>query len=420
MIYLKNPSEPDLIQALKRPEGFAENLKVKVESILNEVKLKGDQSLKSFTKSFDGVELDQLFYPVPKDLEIPENLKSAFQEAVSNIEIFHKAQVPKPLKINPMSGITCEMLYSPVQRVGLYVPAGTAPLLSSLIMLFIPAKLAGVSEIIVASPPTKNQSPDPKILALAAFLGIDEILMLGGAQAIAAMAYGTESIPKVDKIFGPGNSFVNEAKKQVQAQGIAIDLPAGPSELMVVADRTANPSYLVSDLLSQAEHSADAQVVCLCLDSSLPSKIQKEIKVQTESLPRKEIIKEALKTSVVVELEDKGQALSIINSYAPEHLSLQVKAPRSWLDEIKNAGSIFLGNHSPEAAGDYASGTNHTLPTGGAAKAYGGVSLMSFMKSMTVQEINLSGLKSISKTVETLAEAEGLMAHAQSLKIRCK
>jgi len=344
-------------------------------------------------------------------------LKNAIELAAKNIEKFHAAQKREIVKVETTPGVTCWRKAEPIQKVGIYIPGGSAPLFSTVLMLGLPAKLAGCDEVILCTPPDSNGKVNPAILFSANLTGIKNIFKVGGAQAIAAMAYGTESIIAVDKIFGPGNQYVTKAKQLVNMEGTAIDMPAGPSEVLVIADDSANPSFVAADLLSQAEHGTDSQVMLITSDESVVKNVLDQINIQLEKLPRKEIAKEALANSRAIILE-KENAIDFVNNYAPEHLIINTKDCDELVDKIKNAGSIFLGQFTPESAGDYASGTNHTLPTNGFAKSYGGVSLESFLKYITVQKISKEGMSNLGPAIELMAEAEQLRGHAEAVRIR--
>ncbi|MDX2246269.1 MAG: histidinol dehydrogenase [Bacteroidia bacterium] len=394
----------------------------RVRDVLSHIKQKGDLALKEYSRKFDGYEAENFRVSEAEILAantlVPEKLKTAITQAAANIQSFHQSQQELPRRIETMPGVICWRKSVPVSTVGLYIPGGTAPLFSTLLMLAIPAQLAGCRKIVLCTPPGKAGIISPAILYTAGFLGLNEIYKIGGAQAIGAMAYGTASIPRVNKIFGPGNQYVTLAKQQVSQQGVAIDLPAGPSEVAVVADRTANPAFIAADLLSQAEHGTDSQVIFVTDCEPLLEAVREEVEDQLASLPRKEIAREALQHSLIILLENKMQILEMINSYAPEHLILAVQNPEEWAEKIENAGSVFLGHYTPESAGDYASGTNHTLPTNGYAKAYSGVSLDSFVKKITFQQITGEGLRRLGPSVEVMAEAEDLFAHRNAVSIR--
>jgi histidinol dehydrogenase len=409
-----------LSRILKEPN----NIISKVKNIIDEVKNKGDEAIKNFTFSFDGIKLDNLKVSddeiknaIPK---IDENLKEAINIAKNNIYKFHRNQLIQEEKIETMEGVICWRKNVPINSVGLYIPGGTAPLFSTLLMLSIPAKIANCPNIIICSPPDRNGTIHPSILYTANLLGLTNIYKIGGAQAIAAMAYGTQTIPKVNKIFGPGNSYVTVAKQLVNIDNTAIDMPAGPSELAIIADNTANPIFIAADLLSQAEHGTDSQVILIATDKSLIEEVDKNIKLQIEQIPRKDIAQTVLINSFYVVVNNIKDAFKISNIYAPEHLIIAIKDVDKYIDYIDNAGSVFIGNYTPESAGDYASGTNHTLPTNGNANAYSGVSTESFMKKISFQEITKKGIKNLGKTIEIMAENEKLLAHRNAVSLRIK
>ena len=353
-------------------------------------------------------------------LNLPNKEKNAIKVAISNIQKFHISQLPQDIEIETTKGVFCRRETRALQTAGLYVPGGTAPLVSTLLMLAVPAKVAGVSRRIVVSPPGANGKIHSSILAAAYICGVTDVFSCGGAQAIAALSYGTESLPKCDKIFGPGNAYVSLAKSLVAQEigGPAIDMPAGPSEAMVIADNEANPAFVAADLLSQAEHDVLAQVICVSTASEISKKISEEIDKQLEKLPRKDIARKAMKNSRLIVAKSREMIVDIINNYSPEHLILQIKNPDHLVPAIRNAGSIFLGPWSPEAVGDYASGTNHTLPTNGAAKSYSGITIESFLKYISIQKLSKKGLELLAPTVTCLAEMEGLEAHKRSVTIR--
>jgi len=397
----------------------------RVKDIIGQVKATGDQALKDYALQFDKVNLDQLFITKEEIAKIastiPDDARIAIDTAYANIKKFHAAQITQEAKVETMPGVTCWRESRAIERVGLYIPGGTAVLPSTFLMLGIPAKLAGCKEIVVCSPPQKDGKTNCFLAYCAQLLGIEKIFLVGGAQAVAAMAFGTESVPKVYKIFGPGNRYVTQAKQQVLASGItAIDMPAGPSEVLVIADETANPAFVASDLLAQAEHGTDSQAILISTSADLISKTSEQIELQLNDLPRKDIAAQAIANSYAVLVENKIQAMSFSNTYAPEHLILATTDFQELIPQIINAGSVFLGNLTPESAGDYASGTNHTLPTSGFAKAYSGVSIDSFIKKITFQQISPQGLAAIGPTVEILAAAEGLQAHKNAITIRLK
>jgi histidinol dehydrogenase len=419
-----NPEKALWAEILQRPVTDVTGLYSTVQNVLNDVRQHGDSVVRKYTLQFDGV--DTVAFSVPEkewneaENKLDPDLKKAIQLASANIEKFHKTQVPQLKKVETMPGVMCWQKAVAVEKVGLYIPGGTAPLFSTVLMLAIPARLAGCREIIMCTPPQKDGSVHPAMLYAARISGVKQVFRIGGVQAIGAMAYGTETVPMVYKIFGPGNQYVTAAKQLVSMQSTAIDMPAGPSEVMVVADDSANPAFVASDLLSQAEHGADSQVVLLTGNSSLAAEVQKEINLQIEKLPRKNIAEKSLENSVLILMEDETNMVDLINAYAPEHLILSVKNYHEMAEKVINAGSVFLGNHTPESAGDYASGTNHTLPTNGWARTYSGVSLDSFLKKITFQEITPEGLKEIGPAIETMAAAELLEAHKNAVTIRLK
>ncbi len=413
------PSQSDWARLAQRPADDAASKEVAVAAILQLVKSEGDKALIELTKKFDGVKITNLKLDASSISKaaksISPSLKKAIDIAYKNIYKFHSAQLNNKVdKVETMPGVECWRKALPIENVGLYIPGGSAPLFSTVLMLGIPAKIAGCKKIVLCSPPTIH----PAILYTAAKCGIKNIYSIGGAQAIAAMSYSTKSIPKVDKIFGPGNSFVTIAKQLVSSQGVAIDMPAGPSEVLVIADDSANASFVASDLLSQAEHGPDSQAILLSTSKDLITKVNKEINIQLKALPRKGIAEKALKNSRAIQLKNLNEAINFSNMYAPEHLILCCKNADELAGKVTNAGSVFIGNYSPESAGDYASGTNHTLPTNGYAKAYSGVSVDSFMKKITFQKISAKGLLNLGPTIETMAEAEQLHAHKNAVAIR--
>ena len=422
-IYL-NPSKDQWPSILARPEADYSALRDYVLKILEKVRKEGDRALKDYTLAFDKANLQE--FQVSADErrgsgeQISESLKAAISIAKSNIERFHQSQKPEDLVINTMPGVECRLKHMPIEKVGLYIPGGTAPLLSTVLMLGIPARIAGCPEIILCTPPNADGMIHPAILYCAGILGIEKIFRVGGAQAIAAMAFGTESIPKVDKIFGPGNQYVTVAKQLVSLENVAIDMPAGPSEVAVIADSSADPAFIAADLLSQAEHGTDSQVILVATREKIISKVRAELESQLATLPRKEIAEAALKNSRLIVMEDMENILDMINSYAPEHLIIQCRNYEEVSNRIFNAGSVFLGAYTPESAGDYASGTNHTLPTGGYARAYSGIGLESFMKRISYQEISEDGLTNLGPTIQIMAEEEELMAHSIAVQIRLR
>jgi histidinol dehydrogenase len=422
MKVIKHPLRKDWKHLLQRPAIDNSSLKQTVRAVMDEVKQNGDRAVQQFTEKFDGVVLNEFAVTEKEFTEstalLSAELKQAIEQAAANIAVFHKKQVSEVEIIETMPGVKCWRKSVGIEKVGLYIPGGTAPLFSTILMLGIPAKIAGCKEVILCSPPGKNGKLHPAILFAAQLTGITTVYKIGGVQAIAAMAYGTETIQKVYKIFGPGNQYVTCAKQLVQQEGVAIDMPAGPSEVCVLADETANASFIAADLLSQAEHGADSQVLLVTSDELKIKNVEQELIEQLDLLPRKEIAEKALANSMAVIVKDINEGIDIVNEYAAEHLIIACKNDDAVAEKIINAGSIFLGNYSPESVGDYASGTNHTLPTNGFAKAYSGVSLDSFVKKITYQKLSQEGLASIGKTVVSMAEAEGLDAHANAVSIR--
>ena len=422
-IYI-NPDKNISLQILQRPTLDYRQLESKVSVILGDISINGDIAVKKYTSQFDGVDLNEFVVTAGEIAEaillVDEKLKTAIELAKNNITVFHQSQKEEVNKIETTAGVVCWRKSVAIEKVGLYIPGGTAPLFSTLLMLGIPAVLAGCKEIIVCTPPDKDGKVNPVILYVAQLIGIKTIYKIGGVQAIAAMAYGTETVPKVNKIFGPGNQYVTCAKQLVNAAGVAIDMPAGPSELAVYADETCNPSFVAADLLSQAEHGADSQVVLVASSVSIVENVKAEIEKQISVLPRKEIAVLALQNSVSIVMENVDEAFELLNEYAPEHLIIASDNAEQLAGKVINAGSVFLGHYSPESAGDYASGTNHTLPTNGYAKSYSGVSLESFVKKITFQQISKTGIQNIGTAVETMAAAEGLDAHKNAVSVRLK
>ncbi len=418
----KLPS-PDQWPALQtRPVADHETLRTKVLPILQAVKKSGDEALKDFTTQFDGVQIDAI--RVSEDeiregcMQVDSRLKEAMNTALRNITKFHESQRIPVKKIETTPGVVCWQKSLPIEKAGLYIPGGSAPLFSTVLMLGVPAKIAGCHEVILCTPPGKDGKIPPAILLAAKLTGITKIFKAGGAQAIAAMAYGTETIPAVDKIFGPGNSYVTAAKQLVTLDGVAIDMPAGPSEVLVMADESANPAFVAADLLSQAEHGPDSQVLLLTNSEPNIHEVQMELVKQLKTLPRTETAVKALDNSRLILLHNMEEMITFTNQYAPEHLILALKNDEEVAEKIHHAGSVFLGHYTPESAGDYASGTNHTLPTYGYARSYSGVSLDSFCKKITFQKISESGLQKLGPVVETMASAEQLMAHKRAVSIR--
>jgi histidinol dehydrogenase len=422
MKIFNEPKINEWASIIERPSIDAAQLNDNVRDIIDEVIAGGDAAIKKITLQFDRVSINELRVTAEK-IAAAENLltpglKTAIQLAKVNIEIFHNSQIQKVERIKTMLGVWCWRKSVGIEKVGIYIPGGSAPLFSTVLMLGIPAKIAGCKEVILCTPPNEQGEINPAILYAASLVGVTAIYSVGGAQAIAAMAYGTATIPKVHKIFGPGNQYVTAAKQLVQQNGIAIDMPAGPSEVCVWADENAIPSFVAADLLSQAEHGPDSQVILVANNKAIVSAIQLEIDLQLSALPRKDFATKALANSKAIILSNQDQAIDLINAYAPEHLILSVDNALQIADKIINAGSVFIGNYSPESVGDYASGTNHTLPTNGYAKAYSGVSLDSFVKKITFQQLTEWGLMNIAPTVIEMAEAEGLQAHSNAVSVR--
>lgn len=414
------PKKSEWKSILQRPAKTQEEQVDVLQTIFKEIQQKGDVAVQKYTSLFDGISLNDFRVTETEivNCKIESALENAIRMAASNIEKFHAAQQRKPIIVETQPGVTCWMDFKAIEKVGLYIPGGTAPLFSTVLMLGIPAKIAGCKEVILCTPPDKNGNIAPEIVFAAKLCGITKIFKVGGIQAIAAMTFGTESIIKVDKIFGPGNSYVTAAKQFATQFGVAIDMPAGPSEVMVHADESANAAFVAADLLSQAEHGTDSQVVLVTNQKELVEKVQQAIAEQLEVLPRKEITKKALEHAIFMVVENEKIAVDIINEYAPEHL-IVCSTQEAWMVEnIQHAGSVFLGNYTPESAGDYASGTNHTLPTNGYAKNYSGVNLSSFQKSITYQKITPEGIKNIGNAVALMAAAEGLTAHQNAIEIR--
>lgn len=416
------PKRSDWKDLILRPSPEGADLADRVSEILSTVAENGDEALRNFTRRFDGVEIDQ--FQVTEDeiryavSHTPPELKSAIQVAKRNIAQFHESQLQDEGIVETMPGVNCWRRSVPIQTVGLYVPGGTAPLFSTVLMLSIPAGIAGCGKTVLCSPPGKDGKLHQAIIYSAIECGVNNIYKIGGAQAIAAMAFGTESIPKVDKIFGPGNPFVTEAKQQSLRHGVAIDMPAGPSEVLVYADHSAHPAYIAADLLSQAEHGTDSQVILVTTEAALIDKVESVLSDQLGDLPRRDVAIQALKNSKSLLFKTVNDCLDFINCYAPEHLILASDEARNLAPKILNAGSVFLGHLTPESVGDYASGTNHTLPTNGWARSYSGVSVDSFIRKITFQELTKEGLGRIGPTVEIMAQAESLEAHRRAISIR--
>lgn len=419
-----NPKQTEWAEILKRPTQTVADIEETVNQIFEEIRYKGSAAIHKYTELFDGIKLDQ-FKVSSKEIEdahreISEELKNAIETAKKNIETFHKAQKTSMVEVETMPGVKCWQQKKPIQKIGFYIPGGSAPLFSTILMLAIPAKIAGCKEVILCTPPDKEGRINPAILYTAQLCGITKIFKIGGIQAIGAMTFGTEDIPKVYKIFGPGNQFVTVAKQLATRYQVAIDMPAGPSELLVFADDSANAAYVASDLLSQAEHGADSQVILVTNSKKLLDKVETEVKKQLDALPRKAIAQQAIKNSRMILMDSKEETLELINEYGPEHFIVCSENESFYVEGIQNAGSVFIGNYSPESAGDYASGTNHTLPTNAYAKQYSGVNLDSFMKAITFQKITATGIKEIGPAIEIMATAEGLHAHRNSVSLRLK
>ncbi|RIV45854.1 histidinol dehydrogenase [Flagellimonas pelagia] len=418
------PNRQDWGEILKRPTQTVADIEKTVEAIFEAVQKGGDLAIKKYTDQFDHVQLDSLLV-TDEEIQtavdsVSNDLKKAISLAKSNIEKFHAAQKTAKVEMETMPGVLCWQEKRPIQKVGLYIPGGTAPLFSTILMLAIPAKLAGCEEIILCTPPDKKGNVNPTILFAAQLCGVTKIFKVGGIQAIAGMTFGTDTIPNVYKIFGPGNQFVTVAKQLATKYGIAIDMPAGPSELLVVADDSANAAFVASDLLSQAEHGVDSQVILVSTSEKLMNAVEKEIESQIKVLPRAATAEKSIENSKLILVKDDESAMDLINEYGPEHFIVCVKNEAFYLQRIQNAGSVFIGNYTPESAGDYASGTNHTLPTNGYAKQYSGVNLASFTKSMTFQKISKEGMEAIGPSIEWMAEAEGLQAHKNAVTLRLK
>ena len=418
----KEPKLKDWPNLLARPEYDASPLQAKVREILLAVKQRGDAAVTEYTLAFDKIAISNFKLSAAAfdaaEKALTPSLKTAIQLAKVNIEVFHQAQIQKEERIETMPGVWCWRKAVGIEKVGIYIPGGSAPLFSTVLMLGIPAKLAGCKEIILCTPPNEKGAIDPAIMYAASLVGVTAVYTMGGVQAIAALAYGTKSVPKVHKIFGPGNQYVTAAKQMIQQEGVAIDMPAGPSEVCVYADETSIASFVAADLLSQAEHGADSQVLFIASTIELVEEVQKEIEMQLTLLPRKDLAKKALENSKAVVLSTIEDAIAMINEYAPEHLILSINNAAQVAEKIINAGSIFIGNFSPESVGDYASGTNHTLPTNGFAKAFSGVSMDSFVKKITFQQLTERGLENIAPTVIEMATAEGLQAHSKAVELR--
>lgn len=418
------PPQSDWAALCARPKTDTAALEDTCRTIFDRVRQDGDAAVREYTERFDRVKIqdfavaDEDFLQAERD--IPEALKAAIRAAKSNIEAFHRLQIPVEHCWNSPQGFVCRQVSRPIERIGLYIPGGSAPLFSTVLMLAVPAAIAGCREVVLCTPPGPQGRVDPAVLWTARLCGVRRVFRIGGIQAIAAMTFGTDSVPAVYKLFGPGNSYVMAAKQLAQRYGVAIDMPAGPSEVLVVADGSARADFVAADLLSQAEHGPDSQTVLLTDREDLPAQVRREIERQIEALPRKDIARRALENSRIIVLEDIGRCMAFSNAYAPEHLILCTEDCDRRAGEVENAGSVFLGHYSPESAGDYASGTNHTLPTSAYARAYSGVNLDAFVKKITFQHLSPQGLLAIGETIETMAAAEGLDAHKNAVSIRLK
>ncbi|QLG47054.1 histidinol dehydrogenase [Costertonia aggregata] len=417
-----NPKKSDWKSVLRRPTQSVADIEDTVNLVFKEIQEGRDTMLHKYTQKFDGVTVDSFLVDSLKVEEasnlVSEELKTAIQLAKGNIESFHKVQKTDRVEIETSKGVLCWQEKRPIQKVGLYIPGGTAPLFSTILMLAVPANIAGCKEIVLCTPPDSEGKINPAILYTADLCGVTKIFKVGGIQAIAGMTFGTESIPQVYKIFGPGNQYVTVAKQIATKHGVAIDMPAGPSELLVVADDSANAAFVASDLLSQAEHGVDSQVILVSTSKDMIDQVEREVEKQMEALPRKDIAQKAIDNSKLIYVDNDQVAIDLINEYGPEHYIICVENEDFYVDNTQNAGSVFIGNYTPESAGDYASGTNHTLPTNGYAKQYSGVNLDSFMKSMTFQKISTEGIKKIGNAIEVMAEAEGLQAHKNAVTLR--
>ena len=422
MNVIKYPKRADWSTILKRPTQTIDDIEATVNQVFDDVKRNGDTAIAKYTSMFDGVELESMIVSESEiefaSSHVSEELKKAIQLAKSNIEAFHKAQKTDKVFLQTQNGVECWQEKRPIQKVGLYIPGGTAPLFSTVLMLSVPANISGCEEIVLCSPPNAEGKIANEILYTAQLCGVTKIVKVGGIQAIAGLTFGTDSIPQVYKVFGPGNQFVTVAKQLATKFGIAIDMPAGPSELLVVADDASNAKYVASDLLSQAEHGTDSQVILVSTSKQLIDDVSQEIESQLQALPRFEIAKKAIENSKSILVKSKEEALDLINEYGPEHFIICTSDDDYFVENVSNAGSVFIGNYTPESAGDYASGTNHTLPTNGFSKAYSGVNLDSFVKSITFQKISKEGIRNIGPSIELMAEAEGLQAHKNAVTLR--
>lgn len=424
MKLIDQPEQAQWSELQKRPSINTNELDALIDEIFSTVKVNGDEALRSYTQKFDGVSLTN-FLVTDEEISyantlVDKELKSAIEIAYKNIFAFHEAQKPATVEVETMPGVKCWQMSVPIEKIGVYIPGGSAPLFSTILMLCIPAIIAECKRIVLCTPPNEEGEVNPVILYVANKLKIKEIYKIGGAQAIAAMTYGTDSIPRVDKVFGPGNQYVTAAKQFAQLKGLAIDMPAGPSELLVMADISANPAFVAADLLSQAEHGEDSQVICLSDDKEVLNQIMEQVKVQLNDLPRKQIAMKSLENSRFIYLKSINEMMDFSNSYAPEHLIINRSDAQALVNRVCNAGSVFIGPYTPESAGDYASGTNHTLPTNGFARMYSGVNLDSFCKKITYQSINEKGILNIGPAIEEMAKAEELIAHKNAVSIRLK
>ena len=417
-----NPKQENWASLLERPTKTVDDIEATVKEIFTAVQNNGDKAVQQYTTQFDGIALDTILVSDEEVqnaiINVSDELKAAIQLAKSNIEKFHSAQKTNRVSVETAPGVECWQEKRPIQKIGLYIPGGTAPLFSTVLMLAVPAKIAGCKEVVLCSPPDAAGNLNPAILYAANLCGVTKILKVGGIQAIAGMTFGTATIPKVYKIFGPGNQYVTVAKQLATQFGVAIDMPAGPSELLVVADDSAVPAFVASDLLSQAEHGTDSQVILVSTSKQMIEAVEEEVQSQLAILPRKAIAEKAIANSKLIFVENEAIALDLINEYGPEHFIVCTENNDYYVENIANAGSVFIGNYTPESAGDYASGTNHTLPTNGYAKNYSGVNLDSFMKSMTFQKISEAGIQTIGKAIEIMAEKEGLQAHKNAVTLR--
>lgn len=422
MKIFEQPKQQEWASIISRPVMDDTALRATVRTVLDDVRVRGDEAIIEYTEKFDGVLLKDFAFDenelIEAEAALSHELKTAIQTAAENITTFHQAQLQAPSVIETMPGVRCWRKSVGIETVGIYIPGGTAPLFSTVLMLGIPAHLAGCKRIVLCSPPDKNGQLHPAIIYAAKLVGVTHIYKIGGVQAIAAMAYGTRTVPKVFKIFGPGNQYVTCAKQLVQMEGLAIDMPAGPSEVCVLADASANPDFVAADLLSQAEHGADSQVLLVSTDKQMIPRVLDAVAKQLDALPRRVLAAKALEHSRAVYLPDVKEAIALVNAYAAEHLIIAMDNAAEVAEQIVNAGSVFIGHYSPESVGDYASGTNHTLPTNGFAHAYSGVSVDAFVKKITYQQLSQQGLDNIAETVRLMAEAEGLDAHARAVIIR--